>query len=767
MMSQQRASSVWMLIQSETPLPLEVQGGYDWLLAQTHCLDQKDCGTLLAIARELQQHLAEVAEPRTSAASQFLNEMQTLLDQHIFVPTALGLRASSLTHKVAAWLHAVCLESKKVDDVVAMLKSIVSVTSDMGVELGITHFALKNVELVLPSWMAGCGVIDNGDGDEAPRALTLDGHLLEGAIPIPGMMHIVTNVLTDMHSSLHDWDRFVARLHPLMQLLCHKPRRERFIQRCIRQSGHAHTETLFAKNLVQYHDKRWFSIVRFLQQLEPLLGPLALTWSEQAYLQGHSGVDGEDNIGKFSVAAVSTSVRDGWLHSYMAMILMLDSVPEELGRWSEGCDCHETLRCIRSSAPPALKRQRLLHADDGSPCPMMGKRAAALASGKHLQCIDDVAKLAPAELWAKAGGALQEPGQWMSLLADFHRGCGHLRAQLQLKLQFWSLLPWRLCALALPNEDDARAAGRLCVQQYQAMEAAPASSHHKVTLRFMTGEVREELDHWIQGASLLTCPRLQVEIAKLGLIPVCERIIEARGSQVSHSLGAARGPVRASLSLRLPELKWSTRMSTRQPSEEHGEDDQLKSYVLAWQRARCIERAAHDIHLAAHPEVAPVLARAGHMCRTALFSLLGKVLYHCDLTSQFGADLREAAREHSYFGKVRSDQAQAVLNLFHAAPPAHVVSEELIFEISFLAHARSHVFVAGAGPDIFSAEITDAQALESLPRALVCGALSDAGVQPVDLGPVDVGDAPTRYDSLPLLQDCGAFGTRSAECNLA
>ena len=38
----------------------------------------------------------------------------------------------------------------------------------------------------------------------------------------------------------------------------------------------------------------------------------------------------------------------------------------------------------------------------------------------------------------------------------------------KVKTSFWQLLPWCLCALALPDEEDARAAGRDAVAQWEA-----------------------------------------------------------------------------------------------------------------------------------------------------------------------------------------------------------------------------------------------------------------------------------------------------------
>ena len=57
--------------------------------------------------------------------------------------------------------------------------------------------------------------------------------MLDSALPVPGVLHIISNMLTDMHSSLSHWKRFHGQCKTMEKLLKHKPRRDRTVRTCI------------------------------------------------------------------------------------------------------------------------------------------------------------------------------------------------------------------------------------------------------------------------------------------------------------------------------------------------------------------------------------------------------------------------------------------------------------------------------------------------------------------------------------------------------
>ncbi len=82
-----------------------------------------------------------------------------------------------------------------------------------------------------------------------------DAWLLRFALPVPGMLHIVSNLLADVHEGMLYWGTFHGQLKTLEKLLAHRPRRERFVQSCVRG-------TVFAPQEFRYSGRaRTFSVV--------------------------------------------------------------------------------------------------------------------------------------------------------------------------------------------------------------------------------------------------------------------------------------------------------------------------------------------------------------------------------------------------------------------------------------------------------------------------------------------------------------------------
>ena len=59
------------------------------------------------------------------------------LDHHSMLPAALGARATSLPHKARALLHSLQLESQSSRHLDSMLRSTISITTDLGTEFGL------------------------------------------------------------------------------------------------------------------------------------------------------------------------------------------------------------------------------------------------------------------------------------------------------------------------------------------------------------------------------------------------------------------------------------------------------------------------------------------------------------------------------------------------------------------------------------------------------------------------------------------------------
>ena len=79
--------------------------------------------------------------------------------------------------------------------------------------------------------------------------------MLESALPIPGMLHIVSNMLIDMHSILSYWKRVHGQCKTIEKLLKHKPRRGRLIRSCVDGTPFATQRDLLSKGFPSLYEK--------------------------------------------------------------------------------------------------------------------------------------------------------------------------------------------------------------------------------------------------------------------------------------------------------------------------------------------------------------------------------------------------------------------------------------------------------------------------------------------------------------------------------
>ena len=71
------------------------------------------------------------------------------------------------------------------------------------------------------------------------------------------------------------------------------------------------------------------------------------------------------------------------------------------------------------------------------------------------------------------------------LVADWHAALNRLRLEFDVKLSFWRLLPYRLCAVNTPQLDIARIVMRDCQNQWNGLTASQKRVAHPMTRRFL------------------------------------------------------------------------------------------------------------------------------------------------------------------------------------------------------------------------------------------------------------------------------------------
>jgi hypothetical protein len=384
---------------------------------------------------------------------------------HCLVPACLGCGATKLESKCAAHLHSLHMEFLEAARVDAVLAACRSYTTDMGVELGIVDCAAAG----FASWFSGKAKpssMERDDGDEelevAPRLRT---HLWEHAIPIPGMLHTLDNLTSQMHEFMTWWDTFILHLKAIMSILCQSGPLERFTQSL--RAEHAWAVHHFERTFPAHAEWRWGSLMQTFDWLLPLEVILKGCWSPQAFLNVRAAT-GQDDV---SAAAVTAAIRSPLFWAYANMLSNLQEIIERLVWWLESCPCHprpdfathQRQERQRLSKQWHHRQFKMLMRESYTKCifrhcPLKGKWAPHLAQGILAQKVSMLFARALAGIPQLCGG-LSELDRAI-LMSDWAVGRDQINYLLKAKTAFWSLVPWRLCGLLHPDRDQVREAAQ-------------------------------------------------------------------------------------------------------------------------------------------------------------------------------------------------------------------------------------------------------------------------------------------------------------------
>lgn len=467
----------------------------DWLISKTQAISSESCGDAAEAFRELVRTRpdqagagAHVDPARRQTLSNLLFEAVRI---HTHVPQNLALGMTGLEQKVAALTFGFYLELGSLADLLAWLDTFVSFTTDMGTELGTASFFFHDVWRLFPAWLRNAYLSPDVHGDEAAR-VTTDGAPAAGAnllympraLVVPGALHICSNLCKDITGRMSHWQTFVKQLQLFVELLANKDRRERFVQTCI---GHRSEDgRRFRDFSGSLYEKRWGAVAAFVDKLQPLLPSLRRHWDAEAYAAGFTARDrGDDQGVKFAPSELSEALGCSLFNAYLWMVQFIFSSVENLTGWFEGCACHEHL--LKSTH--ARHARRALAREIGvaeADCPMKGKRAPELAAGALDATFDALWGGARDSLLEKCAelGATDE--QQAVLLNDFEAGRSFLQLGLQVKLDFWTRLPWKLAALGHFDVGVARRVAADCVQAFDEFRGEdPTHVHHCLSIMFL------------------------------------------------------------------------------------------------------------------------------------------------------------------------------------------------------------------------------------------------------------------------------------------
>ena len=535
------------------------QAGSDWLLSTCNIIPGSSLDSCMQAAWQLKSDYSWAAflsalheEERdtqddvvriVTAREDLGSRLRQMICTHRCLPMALGSGATSLEHKCRCIARALFAEAQSLPLLKGLLSGVVSVTTDMGVELGVGDAAGLAVEEVLPSWMHeplsfDC---DDNSGFEKVRP-AISEHFLPRALVIPGLNHIIDNMCSDANHAMQDWDSWLQSFRPVVALLHHSHLRKRFVASCVRGTQHAWMEKRFASGVASFAEWRWGSTVCVLRTLLPLGPLLRRAWDPTKFRMSQEG-DGQDLApngeaeqrsdvsGTVDASVLTQAIRSNWFWCFGKMILQLNEISTRFLSWAEGCPCHpwgpthertvdekeqlEVLELFRKDCG-------LSGSGDGfafKPCPLAGCRAFELANGAVKEQLQQVAAMSHEQILSDCEYLTEE--QIGHLLDNFESAKNVVLASTMNKLQHWSMLPWRLVLLSDPDEDQARRAAANMIEEFDALPQQP-ELHHRLTWHcFKQCEsFRAELDAFVAGAQLQSLPQVKRLAFELHFIPV-------------------------------------------------------------------------------------------------------------------------------------------------------------------------------------------------------------------------------------------------------
>ena len=197
-----------------------------------------------------------------------------------YPPVALGLGHTSLEDKVAALLWAIFLEISYpcLQD---YCNSFVSITTDMGTEIGAADYQLRTIDEMLPPYVAATQLLEDGDGDGyLSDASASCQHVFSNALTVAGMLHIFSNASKDVYRAVSYWPDLYAALKTPEPLVASKDRLKKFTFMCVDASVHDSAIFVIVPHL---YDKRWGEVFKFCSWAQRRLPVMIDTWDEEKF----------------------------------------------------------------------------------------------------------------------------------------------------------------------------------------------------------------------------------------------------------------------------------------------------------------------------------------------------------------------------------------------------------------------------------------------------------------------------------------------------
>lgn len=275
--------------------------------------------------------------------------------------------------------------------------------------------------------------------------------------------------------------------------------------------------------------------------------------------QARQRQDDGSGLTRFEPEVISVALSSSFFGHYCEMALSVEVVPVKLAQWAEMCPCHAPAKEMLASLHHMRSVMDSHFRGACSACPMSGKMAPELATGKLTEVALEVwseQEIVMRTLPVCPGATPLTADQRDALMNDFEHGKSVVMALLELKTSYWELLPWSLCGLAATDCEKARAVAAKVLRQWESDPRPEA--HHWLTVRLMPREAFvADLRRLASGVAYDTLSlAFREQVAVFRFIPTVETTVEEKHARVAQARKRHYiSPVRVSMMNRMPLLE--------------------------------------------------------------------------------------------------------------------------------------------------------------------------------------------------------------------
>ena len=547
------------------------QGNYDWLISSYIMVAKSALATLFVAISTLALNAASLS------SEEVCNLTRTIVDgikKHVQLPMALARGCSNITHKIAALLHALWMETGSLRVMRRVFANSISATTDMGTEFGAADFRVDDYYSLLPSWLSHTDVSATAAAGSSAFELEPDGghslmdaaeNAIDGlepdigiAMPPPteseprladflfgrcyrmmGMIHLIHNAMSESKDGFTHWKRFEKMLQQVCKIFTIVSLRDQFIRTCC-VGPFAWLSSVMATQAPKYINWRWGSLGKTLKSLLKYGGAVRRAWRmnrQQARAAfdpagAHERDRNDNDDERLDPRLLEECFENAWFWVFAVMLDIHVDTPSKQIAYVESCPCHGMLLsgAKSESIKQAMFHRMLLHKNVATSveeaerykeewcCPCTGMMFPEVVHNGLQEFTQVTKQNNVAEIIANAQEFEPSQNDVDSVLEDYGKGHDLMISVLDLKLACLLQFPYILGGLAHPDTNKAK---NLAIALMQRFDADPRPEiHHRITVFWLQFEfpngLRVFLVRWaVENVSLELLPVLAMELAAL------------------------------------------------------------------------------------------------------------------------------------------------------------------------------------------------------------------------------------------------------------